>query len=61
MILIFVIYGLVIGLIGRNFFAGKLRFNDLGFYDLNGTYIPRANFDTMRETITSLFIIICSD
>ncbi|CAK63939.1 unnamed protein product (macronuclear) [Paramecium tetraurelia] len=61
MILILFIYGLVIGLMGRNFFAGKLRFNDLGFYDLDGSYIPRANFDSMRETITTLFIIISSD
>ncbi|CAD8122599.1 unnamed protein product [Paramecium sonneborni] len=61
MILILFVYGLVIGLMGRNFFAGQLRFNELGFYDLNGSYIPRANFDSMRETITSLFIIICSD
>ncbi|CAD8200710.1 unnamed protein product [Paramecium pentaurelia] len=61
MILILLVYGLVIGLMGRNFFAGKLRFNEQGLYDLNGSYIPRANFDTMRETITSLFIIICSD
>ncbi|CAD8121628.1 unnamed protein product [Paramecium sonneborni] len=61
MILILFVYGLVIGLMSRSFFAGQLRFNDQGYYDLNGSYVPRANFDSMRETITSLFIIICSD
>ena len=52
---------IVIGILGREYFAGMLHFNDLGNYDEQGKNIPRANFDNIRNTISSLFIIICSD
>jgi hypothetical protein len=51
----------IIGIIGRECFAGKLHFDKNGSYNPNETYVPRANFDGIRETLTSLFIIICSD
>lgn len=59
--MILLTYGIVFGVLARNFFAGQLKFNFLGYYDLNGTYVPRSNFDSLRETVTSLFVIICSD
>lgn len=52
---------IVIGVLGREYFAGQLHFDDLGNYDKSGKNIPRINFDGIRETITSLFVIICSD
>ncbi|CAD8171918.1 unnamed protein product [Paramecium octaurelia] len=61
LILVFLTYMIVIGILGREYFAGELIFNEQGNYDKQGSYIPRANFDSIRNTVSSLFIIICSD
>lgn len=61
MILVFLAYMIVIGVLGREYFAGQLRFDDFGNYSKNGKNIPRINFDGIRDTVSSLFVIICSD
>jgi len=53
--LMFFIY--IFALVGMSFYAGKLKFNEEGHVDPNGSS-PRENFDSLGETVLTLFIII---
>lgn len=53
--LMFFIY--IFALVGMSFFAGKLKFNKDNHVDPNGES-PRENFDTLGNTILTLFIVI---
>ena len=51
---IMILFVYIFSLLGMQFFAGKLRFDDNGFYDqINGT-VPRQNFDTIIWSVTSV-------
>ena len=53
--LLFFIY--IFALVGMSFYAGKIKFNDEGHVDPNGNS-PRENFDSLGNTVLTLFIII---
>ena len=53
--LMFFIY--IFALVGMSFYAGKLKFNKDNHVDPNGES-PRENFDTLGNTILTLFIVI---
>lgn len=61
LILIILVYAAIAGVIGRELFAGKLRFNEDSSYSIDGTVVPRINFDSLRDMFTSMSILICSD
>lgn len=61
LILIILVYSVIAGIIGRELFAGKLRFNSDSTYSIDGAVVPRINFDSLRDMFSSMAIIICSD
>lgn len=50
----------VYSLLGMQFFAGKLKFNEEGYYDENGG-VPRANFDTIYWSAITVFEVLIGD
>lgn len=50
----------VYSLLGMQFFAGKLKFNEDGYYDPNGE-VARANFDTIYWAAITVFEILIGD
>jgi hypothetical protein len=50
----------VYSLLGMQFFAGKLTFNQEGFFDENGE-VPRANFDTIYWSAITVFEVLIGD
>lgn len=50
----------VYALLGMQFFAGNLKFDDQGNYDKNGS-VPRANFDTLYWAAITVFQILIGD
>jgi hypothetical protein len=51
-LLLFVFY--IFALIGMSFFAGKIKFDDDGNYDPNGTTV-RENYDTLGQAFLTIF------
>ena len=51
----------VFAVLGMKFFAGKLRFSSSGYVDLENGYVPRANFDTLKEAFTVIFQVIVGE
>lgn len=52
----------VYSLLGMQFFAGRLRFTEQGGnYDPQGSYIPRANFDSMLWASVTIFQVLVGD
>lgn len=52
---------IISAVLGREFFGGQLTFDMDGTYSSTGTLGTRINFDGLRESISSIFTIICSD
>lgn len=50
----------VYALLGMQFFAGNLKFDDDGYYDSNGS-VPRANFDTLYWAAITVFQVLIGD
>ena len=50
----------VYALLGMQFFAGNLKFDDDGYYDSNGN-VPRANFDTLYWAAITVFQVLIGD
>ena len=50
----------VYSLLGMQFFAGALRFNDQGYYDPNGQ-LARSNFDTLYWAAITVFEVLIGD
>ncbi|EGR33899.1 voltage-gated sodium channel alpha subunit isoform k, putative, partial [Ichthyophthirius multifiliis] len=48
-------------IIGMWLFAGKLKFNETGDLDLENGISPRLNFDTLKESFTSIYVILQGD
>ena len=52
----------VYSLLGMQFFAGKLRFRSQGGDpDINGSFVPRANFDSMLWSFVTIFQVLVGD
>lgn len=51
----------VFAVLGMKYFAGKLRFSSTGYVDLENGYVPRANFDTLKEAYTVIFQVIVGE
>jgi uncharacterized membrane protein (GlpM family) len=54
--LLFFLY--IFALIGMSFYAGKIKFNEEGRVDLENGTSPRENFDSLGNTLLTLFIVI---
>ena len=50
----------VYSLLGMQFFAGKMKYDDEGFYDPNGK-LARANFDTLYWSSITVFQVLIGD
>ena len=50
----------VYSLLGMQFFAGQLRFDDKGYYDPDGK-LPRSNFDTLYWAAITVFEVLRGD
>jgi Ion transport protein len=58
---IMVLFVYIFSLLGMQFFAGKLVFNEKGQYDpVNGT-VPRQNFDTIIWSVTTVLQTLIGD
>lgn len=58
---IMVLFVYIFSLLGMQFFAGKLRFNELGEYDLANGTVPRQNFDTIIWSVTTVLQTLIGD
>ncbi|EGR33675.1 hypothetical protein IMG5_045900 [Ichthyophthirius multifiliis] len=47
--------------IGMWLFAGKLMFNEKGLYDQINGKSPRLNFNTIQESLTTIFVLLSGD
>jgi len=54
-LVIFMFY--IFALIGMSFFAGKIKFDDDGNYDPNGTTV-RENYDTLGQAFLTIFQVL---
>ena len=54
--LLFFIY--IFALVGMSFYAGKIKFNEEGKVDIENGESPRENFDTLGNTVLTIFIVI---
>ena len=51
---IMVLYIYIFSLLGMQFFAGKMLFNEKGEYDPVNGKVPRQNFDTIIWAVTTV-------
>lgn len=56
MLVFFFLY--ISALFGMSSFAGKVRFNEEGLPDPEGTDIPRENFDTLASSFVAIFEVL---
>lgn len=60
-LVILAIFIYVFALLGMESFAGKFRFDKRGLYDAENGEIPRQNFDSLVDSLFTVFQILVGD
>jgi voltage-dependent calcium channel L type alpha-1D len=58
---IMVLFVYIFALLGMQFFAGRLYFDDEGYYDPINGKVPRMNFDTITWSVTTVLTCLIGD